>query len=216
LEDAGIPVVVIDYHTETVQTHLATITLLGKLLGREKRAAELADFYSEQVGKVYVELGMKGPGEYANTYGNYMWGALIEKCGGINIAKGKIEKWGPINPEYLLKVDPDVIIITGSYWPKASQSMKLGYYADPEESRKLLNAFTRRAGWDTLKAVKEKRVYSIHHGLSRDIWDFVPIQFMAKSFYPEEFKDLDPVKNFKKFHKKFLPVDYSGVWMISQ
>jgi len=229
LEKAGIPVVVIDYHTETLKTHLATINLLGTLLGREKRAQELANFYKEQVSKVYdrlktinkpepgvyVECGNKGPSEYSNTYGNYMWGALIEKSGGRNIAKGKIEKWGPINPEYLLSANPDVIIITGSYWPKPFQSMKLGYYANIEESQKLLAAFTKRPGWNTLKAVKNGRVYSIHHGLSRDIWDFVPIQFMAKCFYPEVFKNLDPVKSFKEFHKKYLPVEYSGVWMIS-
>ena len=93
--------------------------------------------------------------------------------------------------------------------------MKLGYYANIEESKKLLAAFTKRPGWNTLKAVKNGRVYIIHHGLSRDIWDFVPIQFMAKCFYPEVFKDLDPVKSFKEFHKKYLPVEYSGVWMIS-
>lgn len=229
IEKAGIPVVVIDYHTETLKTHLATIDLLGTLLGKEKRAQELANFYKEQVNKVYarlekikkpkpkvyVECGMKGPSEYSNTYGSYMWGALIEKCGGINIAKGKIEKWGPINPEYLLSINPDVIIITGSYWPKTSHSMKLGYYANIGESKKLLEAFKERAGWNTLKAVNNGRFYSIHHGLSRDIWDFVPIQFMAKCFYPEEFKDLDPVESFKEFHRKFLPVEYSGVWMIS-
>ena len=229
IEEADIPVVVIDYHSETLNTHLATIRLLGTLLGKERKAQELSNFYKAQVEKVYkrlktikkpkpkvyVECGMKGPAEYFNTYGNYMWGALIEKCGGINIAKGKIEKWGPINPEYLLSENPDVIIITGSYWPKASGSMKLGYFANQEDSRNLLRAFTKRPGWDALKAVKQGRVYSIHHGLSRDIWDFVPIQFMAKCFYPEEFKDLDPVESLKEFHKKFLPVKYSGVWMIS-
>jgi len=229
IEEASIPVVVIDYHSETLHTHLATITLLGTLLGKEKRAQELENFYKAQVDKVYnrlksiekpkpkvyIECGMKGPSEYSNTYGNYMWGALIEKCGGINIAKGKVEKWGPINPEYLLSENPDVIIITGSYWPKTSHSMKLGYFANAEESKSLLEAFTKRPGWDTLTAVKQGRVYSIHHGLSRDIWDFVPIQFMAKCFYPEEFKDLQPVENFKEFHKRFLPVKYSGVWMIS-
>lgn len=229
IEEAGIPVVVIDYHSETLHTHLATIMLLGTLLDKEERAWELADFYKNQVEvvydrlktikkpkpKVYIECGMKGPSEYSNTYGNYMWGALIEKCGGINIAKGKIEKWGPINPEYLLNETPDVIIITGSYWPKTSRSMKLGYFANPEESRDLLETFTKRPGWDSLTAIKQGSVYSIHHGLSRDIWDFVPIQFMAKCFYPEEFKDLEPVESLKEFHEKFLPVKYSGVWMIS-
>ncbi|RKY43030.1 MAG: ABC transporter substrate-binding protein, partial [Candidatus Omnitrophota bacterium] len=173
------------------------------------------DEIDEPKPKVYVELGMKGPSEYSNTYGDYMWGALIEKSGGINIAKGKIERWGPISPEYLLDANPDVIIITGSYWPGCPGSMRLGYYANPEESRELLKAFTERPGWDTLSAVNNNRVYSIHHGLARDIWDFVAIQYMAKCFYPDVFEDLNPEENFKEFHEKFLPVDYSGVWMLS-
>ena len=229
VEQAGIPILAIDYHTETLETHCESIMLLGYVLDKEEKAIELVDFYTEQVNevysrldkidkpkpKVYVECGMKGPSEYFNTYGDYMWGALVENCGGINIAKGIIERWGPINPEYLLDTNPDVIIITGSYWPDEPDSMRLGYYADIEESRQLLEAFTERPGWDTLSAVKNNRVYSIHHGLARDIWDFAAIQFMAKCFYPDEFNDLDPEETLKEFHERFLPVDYSGVWMLS-
>ena len=229
IEEANIPIVVIDYHSETLRTHLATINLLGTLLGKKKKAQELSNFYKSQVEKVYnrlktikkpkpkvyIECGMKGPSEYFNTYGNYMWGALIEKCGGINIAKGKIQKWGPINPEYFLSENPDVIIITGSYWPKMPGSIRLGYFAKKGTSINLLKTYLKRPGWETIKAVRNDRVYSIHHGLSRDIWDFVPIQFMAKCFYPNEFKDLNPEESLKVFHKRFLPVKYSGVWMVS-
>jgi len=229
LENAGIPTVVIDYHSETVENHTKSIMLLGKILGKEKRAQEIADFYKMQVNKVYsrlekidkskpvvyVECGNNGPSTYSNSYGNYMWGALTEQCGGTNIAKGKIENYGSLNPEYVLKTNPDVIIITGSYWPKKPDSMRLGYIANPEESKDLLMNFTKRPGWENLNAVKNNRVYSINHGLSRDIWDFVPIQYLAKTFYPDEFKDLDPLESFKEFHKRFLPVEYSGVWMMS-
>ena len=229
LEQAGIPVIFIDYHAQTLKNHIKSTLLLGKVLGKEKRAQEIVDFYQEQVNKVYsrlekidkqkptvyVEGGWNGPSTYGNSYGNYMWGALIEKCGGINIAKGKIERWGPLNPEYVLKTNPDVIIITGSYWPKNPDSMRLGYYANLEESKELLKNFTKRPGWENLNAVKNNRVYSIHHGLSRQIYDFVSVQAFAKWFYPEEFKDLDPEESFKEFHKRFLPVDYSGVWMMS-
>lgn len=229
LEDAGIPTVVIDYHLETLENHTKSILLMGKILGKEKRAQEIVDFYKEQVNKVYsrlekinkpkptvyVECGNEGPSTYSNSYGNYMWGSLIEKCGGTNIAKGKIERWGPLNPEYLLKANPDVIIITGSYWPKRSDSMRLGYITNIEESKALLKNFKKRPGWENINAVKNSRVYSIHHGSSRDIYDSVAIQFLAKVFYPDEFKDLDPIESFKEFHKRFLPVDYSGVWMMS-
>ncbi|PUA34385.1 MAG: hypothetical protein B9J98_00645 [Candidatus Terraquivivens tikiterensis] len=230
LEEAKIKTVFIDYHAETIENHVKSITLLGKILGKEERAKELIDFYVGHVNevysrlekinktkpKVYVECGMKGPSEYGNTYGsNFMWGALIVKCGGINIAEGKVQTWAPINPEYLLSANPDVIIITGAYWPAYPTSFRLGFNATLEKARDSLRLFTERPGWEALNAVRNHRVYGIYHGLSRDIWDFAPIEFMAKCFYPDEFKDIDPEKDLKEFFERFLPIPYSGVWMMS-
>jgi len=229
LEQAGIPAICVDYHIQTIEAHTKSTLMLGYVLGKEERAQDLVDFYTEHVDEVYtriegidkpepevyIECGYKGTSEYGNTYGNFMWGALIEDCGGMNIAEGVIEKSAQINPEYLLDANPDVIIITGSYWPATSDSMRLGYYADPDESRELLDAFTDRPGWDTLDAVNNNKVYSIHHGLSRHIHDFVAVQYFAKCFYPEEFEDLDPEEDLKEFHELFMPVEYSGVWMLS-
>ncbi|KKG14866.1 hypothetical protein EO98_03755 [Methanosarcina sp. 2.H.T.1A.6] len=228
VEEAGIPVVIIDFHSERPETHRQSIEVIGKVIGREDKAAELANFYQEQIDEVtsrlekidtekpavYIECGMKGPSELYNTYGTFMWGALVENCRGENIANGVIDEWGPLNPEYLLDKNPDVIIFTGSYWPAYEESLRLGYYSTKEESEKTLDPFTERAGWETINAVKSDRIYAIHHGLARDIWDFVAIQFIAKSIYPEEFKDLDPEANLKKFHEEFLPVEYSGVWSL--
>jgi iron complex transport system substrate-binding protein len=228
LEEGGVPVVCVDYHSETLESHSQSTMLLGTVLGREERAQELVDFYQEQVEEVtsglenleepkptvYVEVGNKGPAEYSSTYGkDFMWGALVDQCGGINIADDIVETSAPINPEYLLIQNPDVIIITGSYWPSYNDSMRLGYYAEPAESRLRLESFTERPGWDGMKAVRDGKIYAIHHALSRHIYDFVALQYMAKCLHPEEFEDLDPEERFEEFHQRFLPVEYSGVWM---
>ncbi|HNX09700.1 MAG TPA: ABC transporter substrate-binding protein [Methanothrix sp.] len=232
LDKAGIPIVVVDYHSETLEAYNQSTMILGKLLGREERAQEIMDFYREQVEKVttrieklngpepkvYVECGNKGPSEYSSTYpAGYMWGALIDKCRGINVAEGAIAvgKESAISPEYLLKQNPDVIIITGSYWPAVNDSMRLGYGAQLNDSRERLEAFTKRPGWNDINAVKNGRVYAIDHGLSRSLHSFVALQAMAKCLYPEEFKDLDPAENYREFHERFLPVEYSGLWTIA-
>ncbi|HWR40983.1 MAG TPA: ABC transporter substrate-binding protein [Patescibacteria group bacterium] len=229
LAAAGIPTLFIDYHLETVENHTKSTLLLGKILGKEQRAQEIANYHKEQMTKifsrlekitapkprVYVEAGSEGPGTYGNTYGGYMWGALVEKCGGINIAKDKIEKFAPINPEFLLKANPDIIVLTGAYWPKKTDSLRLGYLANREESKQLLANFTKRPGWETLDAVKNNQIYSINHGIAREIYDAVVMQYFAKVFYPQEFIDIDPVQTFKEFHQKFLPVEFSGVWMLN-
>ncbi len=228
LEKTKVPTIFIDYNKKPFENPVESTLLLGRLLGKQKRAQEIVDFYQEQVNivssrleeidgpktTVYVEVG-GGPPEYSNTYGNTGLGAVVVKSGGANIAEGIIEKSGPINPEYLLKTNPDVIILSGSYWPADPDSMRLGYHANAEESRELLRAFTERPGWNTLDAVKNGRVHSSFHGFSFRIYNFAGILAFAKWFYPDEFKDIDPVETFKEFHEKFLPVDYSGVWMLS-
>lgn len=232
IEEANIPVVVIDYHSETLENHTKSILLMGELLGRQERAQELVNYYTQELDKVnqrlkeidkkaptvYVECGSKGPSEYGGSYGKgFMWGGLVDRCRGANIAEGAVAagKSTAINPEFLLKQNPDIIIITGAYWPAVPDSMRLGYNTSVDEALESLRAFTKRPGWDRLDAVKNNRVYSICHVLSRDIWDFVGNQYFAKLFYPEEFKDLDPEENLKAFYEEFLPVEYSGVWMIS-
>ena len=231
LEQAGIPTICIDYRLATLETPTKSTLMLGYVLDKEERAQQIVDFNKEQFArvdsrlekidkskpKVYLECGYKGPSQYASTPGSKtnFWGVIIDRAGGKILAEDVVVEYGPINPEYLLKENTDVIIISGSYWPATPDSMRLGYYADPEESRELLKAFTERPGWDTLNAVKNNRVYSIHHGIPGRIYGFVGVQCMAKYIYPDEFEDLDLEENFKEFHERFLPIDYSGVWMLS-
>jgi iron complex transport system substrate-binding protein len=228
LEKAGIPSVFIDYYTDPFEHPVESTTIIGRLLGKEARAKEVTDFYQVQVNKVsdrlksldtakttaYVEVGSKGPSEYGSTYSGQGLGALITRAGGDNIAAGIIEGSGAINPEYLLTADPDIIVISGSYWPATADSMRLGYHATEADSRALLKAFTERGGWDTLSAVQNGRVYSVFHGFSFRIYNFAGIQAFARWLYPDLFSDMDPAANFREFHEKFMPVEYSGVWML--
>ena len=228
LEQAGIPVVYIDYNRDPFNNPVPSTKIIGQLLGREERAGEITDFYEDQVGLVakrleqrigsettaYIEVGSKGPSEYGNTYSSASGlGALIAKGGGHDIVDGVIQKAAPVNPEYLIDADPDVIIISGSYWTGNEASMRLGYHAEEASSRERLQAFTEREGWQYLTAVQEGKVYSLFHGFSFRIYNFAGIQAVAKWLYPDLFSDVDPVENFREFHENFMPVPYSGVWM---
>lgn len=228
LEQAGIPVVMNDYHTESFATHIKSIELIGTIVGQPERAREMIDFYKKQCSrvedrlarssavrpKVYVELGTN-PEEYGNTYGNSMWGVLISRAGGSNIAQNLIDSYGPISPEAVLQANPQIIVLTGANWPKRPKSLKLGYYVEKEESKDTLENFLARPGWATLDGVKNRRIFGIHHGLSREVWDFYPIQCFAKWFYPDMFSDLDPDANLREFHSKFLGLDLSGTWAVA-
>jgi iron complex transport system substrate-binding protein len=92
--------------------------------------------------------------------------------------------------------------------------MRLGYHATEPDSKALLKAFTERGGWSTLSAVQNSRVHSLFHGFSFRIYNFAGIQAFAKWLYPDLFTDMDPEANFQEFHDRFMPIEYSGLWMV--
>lgn len=230
MDAAGIQTIYIDYHAEKLESHQKSIEAIGKALGKEERAAEINKFYTDRVTRVldrvskinkpkptvYLEVGMNGPEEFGNSFSsNYSWGALATMAGGDVITKDAVKKSSPINPEFILEKNPDIIMIMGSYWPKKPTSMRLGFEATEASSQELLKAFTtERQGWSELKAVENKQVYSAHHGLPREVFDAAVFEYLAKTFYPEEFKDVDPEATLKEFYDKFLPFSYSGIWFM--
>ena len=230
LDAAGVQTIYIDYHAEKLESHQKSIEAIGKALGKEERAAEISKFYTDRVTRVldrvskinkpkptvYLEVGMNGPEEFGNSFSsNYSWGALATMAGADVITKDVIKKTSPINPEFILEKNPDIIMIMGSYWPKKPTSMRLGFEATEASSQELLKAFTtERQGWSELKAVEDKQVYSAHHGLPREVFDAAVFEYLAKTFYPEEFEEVDPEATLKEFYDKFLPFSYSGIWFM--
>jgi ABC-type Fe3+-hydroxamate transport system substrate-binding protein len=228
IEAAGIPIVVLDYNAQTVEKHVASTLALGKLMGTEDRAEQLAKDYEAAMAdidarikaagptdkKVYVELAQKGAAEVGNSYGDTMWGALVEKLGGKNIAKGQVGNWGPLSPEYVLAEKPDLIFLAGSEWLSRPQSVQVGFGADPALTRERMKPYVERAGWSELPAVKNGQVHAIYHGGARTLSDFVYAQYIAKQLYPDAFKDVDPAKNIADYYAKWLPIKAEGVFVL--
>ncbi|MBW9074864.1 ABC transporter substrate-binding protein [Agrobacterium deltaense] len=228
LEAAGIPVVVIDYNAQTVEKHVRSTLLLGQVTGQGERAKKLAEGYRAAMDdilaraakagpsskKIYVELGKKGPDEIGNTYGKGMWGGVIDMLGGVNIAKGQIENWGPLSPEYTLAAKPDIVVITGSEWIGSPAAVLLGFGAGKTLANERLGAYLKRPGWADLPAIKNGEVHAIYHGGTRTLSDFVYVQYLAKLLYPDAFRDIDPGQEIDRFYKKWLPVRAEGVFVL--
>ena len=222
LADLNIPVVVLDYNREKVELHVKSTKILGEILGEEKRADEIAKLYEDtvkEVGdriakanlpkpKIYIEFGRGGPEDIGITYGKDMWGSLIDLAGGDNIAADLVEQWSPINAEQVIAAKPDVIMITGreTELKKEPTAMVMGINIDKAEALKRLDGFKKRVGWSELPAIKNNRLYGLYMGASRTLADMAMVQYIAKALYPQLFKDVDPIKTYIDFHKKYLPV----------
>lgn len=229
LEEAGVPVIVVDYNAQTLERHVASTLVLGEVTGQSARAKEIAAFYKTAVEdvqkrvaaarqakpRVYVEFGNKGPAEYSFTYGKNMWGAIATAAGGDNIAAPFVEWWGPINPEQVLASKPEAIFLAGNESKKNPASIRMGHGVDATESKARLQGYLSRQGWADLPAVKSGAVYAVYQGASRTLSDFAMVQFFAKQLYPAQFKDIDPVKNYLDYYARYLPVQPKGTFAVS-
>lgn len=227
-DSAGIPVVVVDYNAQTLDKHVASTLALGKLLGTEERAEKLAALVTARhedtmarvakagasTKKVYVELAQKGPATFGNSYGKGMWGTVIESVGAVNIAKGQVENWGPLNPEYIIAQQPDVILLAGSEWVNKPEAVLVGFGADPVLAQERMKAYVARPGWADLPAVKSGNVHAIYHGGARTLSDFIFARYIAKLVHPEAFSDVDPQAEVNAYYDEWLPIKADGIFVL--
>ncbi|PQO33699.1 ABC transporter substrate-binding protein [Blastopirellula marina] len=237
LENAGVPILYLEFD-DPFRDPQRSIRLLGKVLGKEQRANEAAQWVDAQLapvlaqqktlaGKVpslYMEAGTYGASKYGNTFGSNEqgkianWASVMSQLRCHNIASGTVTGMyglGVIRPEYLLSENPDVVVFTGANWTAFPDSLRLGYYAEKEAAQSALHRFGQRSGWSDLRSVKKGQVYGIHTRFGSHITSFAAAQQLSKWLYPGEFSALDPEESLRQFHQKFLPIEFSGTWMVS-
>ena len=234
LERAGIRVIVLDYHAMTLENHIRSTRILGRLLECDDVAEALVSAAANGLAEIdrriatlpeaqrntpcYMELGSLGPAQQGNTYnGTVLWGAILRRIGAASIADGRREPWGPLTREFVVAKRPEVIIIGGSLWGNNhGDQMTMGFTVPRDLARTRLTAFRDRALWKNLPAIKNNRIYAVDHGSLRTIVDWHFTAFLAKVFYPETFADMDPEKSFLDAWRERLPeVDPQGTFMLN-
>ena len=223
-EAAGIRVVVLDYHKMLMANDILSTTILGRLLHKEDTAAELCEACEngyetvaeriaeipeeEKNKKVYVELGNLGAGTIGNSYDGMLWGAIVDNIGAVNMAKDKLaEGYGPLDMEYILETNPDIVIIGGSIWADDTENdqMRMGLMVNESQAQERLKNFVNRDWWQGLDAIKNGRIYAVDHGSLRNALDYTFTEYLAKIVYPDHFEDLDPQAEYDAMLRKYLP-----------
>jgi len=230
LEKAGITTVFVDFRQDPTQNVLPSVQLLGRILGREKEANAFADYYMRQTRSIYARVGAipdkQKPMVFVEraagllpccaTFGPFNFGRYIEEAGGRNWGSQFFSAFqAQAAQEKVLADNPDIYFLTGANWygsNPGSTAVALGYDATPEQVQKQLVALMNRPGFQQLKAVQGKKVMAFYHQFYDMPYYFIAELAMAKEFYPDRFKDVDPEAVFKEFHEKFLPISYSGVF----
>ncbi|WP_439139300.1 ABC transporter substrate-binding protein [Planktotalea sp.] len=235
LDEAGVPVVFIDFRRDPTANSIPSMLLLGRLLEKEARAAEFIDFYVAEMRKVtnvvqslpvdekplvFMENAAGWSPEYCcNTFGSYNYGRFIELAGGRNYGSEKFAGYSSeVSLEGLIAADPDVLLGTGANWAAARPEVTatlLGYQANAVDNDARIQALADRVGFKNLRAVQTGRMHSIYHQFYNSPYHFIAIQQIAKWLHPEDFTDLDPNATMAKLHDEFMPFATAGQFWVS-
>lgn len=208
IKELGIPVVVLGIGRANIDGLLNEFSMMGQILGAEKKAAELVSHWKEKLsqieGKTTSTPGLKkrkvfycSVGPPFRTEGRLWWGHhFIEASGGINVAED-ITVGRDITSEQLIVWNPDVIITSANLGNRAPAD---GIRSDPTIKN--------------VRAVKDNAIYQCPIGTFW--WDrpspeaILGILWLAGTLYPDAMKDINLKTETLCFFSRFYHYDLSG------
>jgi iron complex transport system substrate-binding protein len=135
-----------------------TVGVIGEIIGERERAARLAESIEDDVRAVGAQALARRHGAgpavyfevdrapYAAGPGSFI-GELLARLGTRNIVSTDLGAFPKLNPEYVVRHDPDVIFVTAAESPHLAE----------------------RPGWDRIRAVRENRICSFAPAVSDTI-----------------------------------------------
>ena len=230
LEDKLPPTVIVVrldfYKPETLRDEMLK---LGYLLEEEENARKYIEWHDKYVDEiedkvsgipedekpnVFLDNSGKESTTTRKTYARKSGGisTLCEFAGGKNIAAELEAAYPEVELEKILKQNPEVIV---------GLSNSGGYETDDEsETEEEYERIVELPGFDNITAVADKRVYLIDSSVPFAPGYPIGLAYMAKWFYPEEFKDLDPQAIHQEYVDKFCGIDFDvtkhGVFVYPQ
>lgn len=173
----GLNVKVFASDPTTIEQAIVRVETFGQILNTQEQAKKAADEMRADVKKVtdavkdapkkrvYLEFSpgwTVGGGEFMNE--------IVTMSGGINIAAAK-KGWYEIDPEAIIKANPEVII----------------YTKDEAGMGSILDVINKRPGWEAIDAMKGKKLYAVDSNLVSRVGPRVTkgLVEVAKAIHPE-------------------------------
>jgi len=188
LTAANISVVYLDcYRLSTLANDARALgTLTGTSNEAEVYARMVEDTVAEVTGKVKMIPASTYPRVYPEAYAEYTVSGpgsgadeQLTLAGGKNIASEITSSSAKISTEWVVANKPEYV------FKSVSSSNMLSF---PEIAASLKN----RAGWDTIPAVKNDRVYLFSGDIEFGPRAYIGLVYTAQILHPEEFRDLHP------------------------
>lgn len=197
---AGINLTYLDCYKITTLEH--DVKSLGTMIGASDAAERYIQFMNkwedevksrvseipaEQIPTVYVE----GYSDYSAQGKGSGVDLLMDIAKGKNLAADLGEQWPKVTPEWIISENPSIIVKTASLKPdKTLEQVRADVLS--------------RTGFDTLTAIKDKKVYVLNGDLTYGPRSPAGLVYLAKALHPEELKDISPNDVLKEYAETFV------------
>ncbi len=228
LAQAHIPVIKIDLRVDLLHNTVPSIRLLGEVLNQQQRAQSFIDFYQQHMAQVekrlatinepkprvflHLHLGRRDTCCTTVAHGNL--GQLLDFAGGDNIAKSLLKGvFGNLSSEQLLASQPEVYIGTGM--SNSGRTLQLGPQVSQQQAESSMKrAIAAQQPLSYLNAIRQGNAWGLWHNFYLSPYHVAAVEFFAKTFYPQQFADINPEQTLKTLYQRFLPIPYSGTFWV--
>lgn len=161
LRELGLNTIVIE--PLSLKETLKSIQMVATVCGIPEKGNILVENLSQRIDQIKTEVSnleiTKKPKVFIGGIYETIWtpgegtlfNELISLAGGINMAAG-FSGWTKISPEFIVKEDPDIIII-----PIGAMN--------PGDELKIKENIYQRPGWSNLSAVKTQKIFIVNEDL---------------------------------------------------
>jgi len=212
----GIQVIRLDFYKPA--TLIKEVLILGRILGKEREAADLAAWYGDHMNHIrrFIEKMTARPKVYIEGNSNYHTAApgagghdMCVSSGGNNIAGALSIPYPEVTSEWIVTANPDVVVnVTTKSAGGSCYSM-----ADARSYESIRAGILNRPAWSYTNAVKSGRV----HVIANDIWTgpraVVGMYYLVKWFFPDTSPNFHPDQMHKQYLERFQKIPYQGVYV---
>jgi iron complex transport system substrate-binding protein len=227
LDEAGIPVVFVDFSADPFVNTDKSLEILGKAIGRDEQAAKVVAFRQDQrrlladrIAKagairkpiVFMETHASTDEACCNSPGSGNVGRFIDFAGGANIGavlQGRPS--GQISLEYALATKPDVYIASGGQYMEKRGGLLVGPNYSASETQASLDRLLARPGFSSLPAVGTGNVHAISQQLFNSPLDLLALEAIARWVQPDLFSDID-IEAVRQGLNGFMAVPLTGAY----
>lgn len=227
LDEAGIPVIFVDFSADPFVNTDKSLDILGKAIGRDEQAKKVVAFRQEQrrllsdrisrAGAlqkpvVFMETHASTDEACCNSPGSGNVGRFIDFAGGDNIGavlKGKPS--GQISLEYALAAKPDIYIASGGQYMEKRGGLLVGPNYSASETQASLDRLLARPGFSSMPAVDKGNVHGISQQLFNSPLDLLALELIVRWVHPDLFADID-VETVRQGLNGFMAVPLTGAY----